>query len=117
MSVFIESEFRPALPVRHEVLWPNERVAFCRVAEHDAGECGNTARLRKLATKTAGQGQGAGSVVLRFLIVHLRSRGVRLFWFDARESAIIFYERFDFVVESERLYKRGVPYFRMVQDL
>ncbi|WP_245880013.1 hypothetical protein [Zobellella taiwanensis] len=26
------------LPVRHAVLWPNELVAFCRVAEDEAGE-------------------------------------------------------------------------------
>ncbi|WP_019933701.1 GNAT family N-acetyltransferase [Oceanimonas smirnovii] len=119
------------LPVRHKVLWPNEPVAFCRVPGDDAGEhfgvrqngeviCvasvffdGNTARLRKFATRAECQGQGAGSLVLEFLIAHLRERGVRVFWFDARASAIAFYQRFGFTVDGEQFYKHGVAYYRM----
>ncbi len=123
------------LPVRHAVLWPNEPVAFCRVAEDDAGEhygvrqhgeviCvasvffeGDAARLRKFATRVECQGQGTGSVVLEFLIAHVRERGVRRFWFDARASATAFYERFGFVVDGERFYKHGVAYYRMSRML
>ncbi|MDP5291875.1 GNAT family N-acetyltransferase [Oceanimonas sp. CHS3-5] len=123
------------LPVRHEVLWPNESMAFCRVANDDAGEhfgvrkngevvCvasvffkGDRARLRKFATRTACQGQGVGSTVLEFLIAHLRAQGVKLFWFDARASAIAFYEQFGFAVDGERFYKHGVAYFRMSRVL
>ncbi|WP_232821270.1 GNAT family N-acetyltransferase [Oceanimonas marisflavi] len=123
------------LPVRHEVLWPNEPVAFCRVAEDDVGEhfgvrqngeviCvasvffeGDTARLRKFANSTECQGQGVGSAVLEFLIEHLRARGVRVFWFDARASALDFYQRFGFAVEGERFYKHGVAYYRMSRVL
>ncbi|NHI00824.1 GNAT family N-acetyltransferase [Oceanimonas sp. MB9] len=123
------------LPLRHAVLWPNEPVAFSRVAEDDAGAhfgirqhgevvcvasvffSGDTARLRKFATKMACQGQGMGSVMLQFLIEHLRERGVRKLWFDARASATAFYGKFGFAVEGERFYKHGVAYYRMSRVL
>lgn len=72
------------LPVRHAVLWPNEPVAFCRVAEDEAGEhfgvrqsgevvCvasvffeGDAARLRKFATRAECQGRGLALWCLRF---------------------------------------------------
>ncbi|WMC12199.1 GNAT family N-acetyltransferase [Oceanimonas pelagia] len=123
------------LPLRHTVLWPNEPMAFSRVPEDDAGAhvgvrqhgeviCvasvfwdGDNARLRKFATSAECQGQGVGSAVLEFLIEHLRARGVRVFWFDARASALDFYQRFGFAVEGERFYKHGVAYYRMSRVL
>ncbi|MCT7656205.1 N-acetyltransferase [Oceanimonas sp. NS1] len=136
ISMRVESlSVEEVLPLRHTVLWPNEPVAFCRVAEDDAGAhfgirlhgevvyvasvffSGDTARLRKFATKMACQGQGMGSVMLRFLIEHLRERGMRELWFDARASATAFYGKFGFAVEGARFYKHGVAYYRMSRVL
>ncbi|WEM44585.1 GNAT family N-acetyltransferase (plasmid) [Photobacterium sp. DA100] len=123
------------LPVRHQVLWPNESVDFCRVPGDDDGlhygvyeddrlvcvasvfVSGEQARLRKFATLPQCQGRGIGSAVIEFVLADLKAKGVRFFWCDARESAGGFYRRLGMESEGERFYKGDVPYFKMAMAL
>ena len=123
------------LPIRHQVLWPNESIEFCRVPDDAAGlhygvykddtlVCvasvfitGGQARLRKFATLPAYQGQGIGSAVIEHILADLKNKGVGYFWCDARESAGGFYHRFGMALEGERFYKGEVPYFKMAMHL
>jgi len=125
------------LPIRHAVLWPNKSPEFCRVeGDHSALHYGiemadelvcvgsvyigaekNSARLRKFATLPAFQKQGLGSCLLQKMLDDCRQRGLAVFWCDARESAIVFYQRFGLAPQGERFYKEDEPYFKMRIDL
>ena len=123
------------LPVRHEVLWPDKPLSFCKLDDDNEGEhfgirmnglvvCiastftkNNEVRLRKFATRHKFQGKGLGSSMLKFLINKYQKEGYAKFWFDARESAIPFYQKFGFSTEGEKLFKSQVPYFKMTKSL
>jgi len=51
--------------------------------------------------------------MLTTIIQSLRSNDVKVFWCDARESAVNFYRRFDMQPYGERFYKDDVAYFKM----
>jgi GNAT superfamily N-acetyltransferase len=55
-------------------------------------------RLRGMATHPAFQGQGAGGVLLRFALEHLRAQHADLLWCNARTGAVGFYQRHGFDV-------------------
>lgn len=120
-----------ALPIRHQVLWPNKTIEECRVEDDEIGHhfgvyigqdlvCvasifidGKTARLRKFATLEAYQGKGIGSAVLHHIVRFLKQHSVQVFWCDARESAMSLYGRFGMQSQGERFYKGDVPYRKM----
>ncbi|MFT5719148.1 MAG: ribosomal protein S18 acetylase RimI-like enzyme [Oleiphilaceae bacterium] len=101
------------IPLRHKVLWPNKTPEFCQVDGDEEGlHFGafinnqlicvasvylklDKARLRKFATDPCFQNQGVGSKMLEFIIHFLKSTKEKIFWCDARESALGFYERFE----------------------
>lgn len=123
------------LPVRHQVLWPDQPMTFCRVPEDDEGKhygvfidgnlvCvasvfieGQLARLRKFATLPDYQGQGIGTKVIEWILRDLSASNVEQFWCDARESASGFYRKFAMKPYGERFYKGDIPYFKMSVDL
>ena len=123
------------LAIRQQVLWPNHDVAFCRVPEDDLGEhhgaylngqlimvaslftSGNEIRLRKFACLPEHQGKGYGSYMLNYLVEKQASRSLTSFWFDARCSAIGFYQGLGFLVTSKAFDKHGVAYVKMAKAL
>lgn len=127
--------WQQTIPIRHQVLWPNECPSYCQVEGDDQalhfgvflhGELScvasiylnnQSARLRKFATLPTCQGKGVGSCMLNYLIDRLTELDVNYFWFDARESAMAFYNRFGFKAEGQRFYKNGVAYFKMYRPL
>ena len=127
----IELSWEDTIPIRHNVLWPNEAPEYCMVdgdeqalhfgiKKNDQLVCvasiyleRTSARLRKFATLNQFQGQGIGSFMLRHLIEKLKKKDVNYFWFDARESAMSFYNRLGFKSEGELFYKNEVSYFKM----
>jgi GNAT superfamily N-acetyltransferase len=131
----IEINSTETIAIRHEVLWPNEAPEFCIVegdseASHFAVlidtqiVCvasiyidGDSARLRKFATLNKFQGKGIGSFMLNHLIKKLKQQGMRSLWFDARESAVAFYNRLGFTMIGKRFYKNGIAYYKMHTDL
>ena len=127
--------WQQTIPIRHQVLWPHKPPEFCHVegdleAMHFGAFIDNElvsvasvylmsdkARLRKFATKEAYQHQGIGSNMLTTIIQSLRSHDVKVFWCDARESAVNFYRRFNMQPYGERFYKDDVAYFKMQVSL
>jgi predicted GNAT family N-acyltransferase len=119
------------IPIRHEVLWPNKPPEFCHVeGDEEAMHFGafindelvsvasiyfmsDKARLRKFATKTAFQHRGIGTIMLATILQSLKTTDSKIFWCDARETAINFYKRFDMQPYGERFYKDDVAYFKM----
>lgn len=58
-------------------------------------------RIRGMATEPAFQGFGYGGEALEALLAWGRAQGIPLFWCNAREKAIPFYEKHGFTIESE----------------
>jgi len=130
-------DWQQTLPIRHQVLWPNESLEFCQVpGDIDALHFGvlnkstlvcvasiyidqdaKSARLRKFATLPLLQGKGVGSVMIEHLITILKRQGIDYLWFDARASALGFYQRFGFEAEGDIFYKNKVAYYKMHKHL
>lgn len=126
-----EITWQDALPIRHQVLWPDKPIQFCQVDGDENGlhygafiddklVCvasiyldADTARLRKFATLSEYQGQGIGRKVIEHAIKHMKSLKVAYFWCDARVSAASFYQRFGLQVEGEEFDKSGIAYYKM----
>jgi len=75
------------------------------------------ARLRKFATLNSYQKIGIGSKMLYFILDILKNNEINYFWFDARKSAIGFYEKFGFELEGKEFYKSGILYYKMSKYL
>lgn len=123
------------LAIRHLVLWPHQTPQFCQVAgDHHAWHFavvkedkiisvaslypeGDSVRLRKFATLSEFQGQGAGSLIINFFLTDLANKGFKNFWFDARATAVDFYARFGFTIEGSCFYKSEVAYYKMSKRL
>jgi len=58
-------------------------------------------RLRSMATEEGRRGQGIGTALLTAIVDHVRSRGGRLLWCNARTPAVAFYERGGFRTRGE----------------
>ena len=119
------------IPLRHQVLWPDKKREYCHVEDDEtAWHYGvfdqeriisvasvfpkdKKARLRKFATAKSYQGKGIGTAVINHIISELKQQKFTVFWCDAREEAIGFYERFGMEVEGDRFFKGHVPYFKM----
>ena len=127
----VELTWQETIPIRHQVLWPNELPEFCIVeGDEKALHFGvlidnklvsvaslyledHSARLRKFATLNHFQRQGVGSYLLEHLIQKLKEKEVNYLWFDARVSAYSFYKRLGFQASGDIFYKNTVPYYKM----
>jgi predicted GNAT family N-acyltransferase len=120
-----------ALPIRHCVLWPNKNMEECRVEDDDSGEhfgvfinetlvcvasifmTKGIARLRKFATIEEYQNKGIGRFVLKHIMDFVEQQSASVFWCDARENAMSFYEKFGMSAQGERFFKDDIPYQKM----
>ena len=128
-------EWQDALLVRHNVLWPDKSVSFCRVegdelaSHYGVYRDGNlvsvasiyktqgVARLRKFATLELFQGQGMGSTLIKHIMRELKEEGMISFWCDARATAVGFYEKLGMTIQGNEFNKSGVLYFKMEMNL
>ena len=117
------------------MLWPDKPLDFCKVEGDDSAYhfgiainheivCvasvfidNNSARLRKFATLHKHQGKGIGSYMLKYLVNHLQQNGIDYLWFDARSSALSFYNRLGFEAIDSIFYKSNIAYFKMHKKL
>lgn len=131
----IDLNWEQTIPIRHKVLWPNESPEFCRVEGDTEGlhfgvvinneiVCvasvyvdAGTARLRKFATLSQFQGQGIGSCMLNHIVNKLKQDEISYLWFDARVSAVGFYQRLGFTSLGEPFYKNEIAYYKMYANL
>ncbi|MDO6525254.1 GNAT family N-acetyltransferase [Motilimonas sp. 1_MG-2023] len=127
--------WQQTLAIRQAVLWPNQPQSFSQVSgDEDAKHYGvvidgklvsvasifvdqHEARLRKFATLQEFQGRGIGSYLIEHILHQLIEQGYKLFWCDARESALGFYQRFGMAISGERFYKADQAYFKMAKQL
>jgi len=123
------------LAIRQKVLWPNLSMNCCIVdGDKDAMHYGamvdnnlvsvasvfidnDAACLRKFATLPSFQGRGIGSFLVKSILTDLTMKKVHLFWCDARETAVSFYERLGMTVSSERYYKQDIPCIKMTMTI
>ncbi|OWP61413.1 GNAT family N-acetyltransferase [Hymenobacter amundsenii] len=121
--------------LRHQVLWPQEPLAYIKLNNDEAGFHygafrnaklvsvislfidGNVARFRKFATRPDCQGQGIGSQLLRHVVREARDKGAHRLWCDARAVNEAFYRAFKLEPEGNRFYRGTIPYVRMARDL
>ena len=114
-----------ALPIRHQVLWPNKPEQFCKLdSDENALHFGvfvkeklvcvasvfineKQARLRKFATLGDYQGQGVGTKLIQFILSELKGMKIITFWCDARKTAIGFYTRLGMKQEGKEFDKSG----------
>ena len=139
----IEVESNQVLPIRHQVLWPDKPLEFCKVegdvdARHFAIELEQKlisvasiyfsqymnenikkARLRKFATLPDYQNKGFGSQLLKHILNVLETENVSTLWLDASQSAISFYKQFGFSNEDNRevFFKSNIPYVKMEKKI
>jgi GNAT superfamily N-acetyltransferase len=87
------------------------------VSAHPEDKFGGTGewRIRGMATEPSVQGQGAGGAVLEALLAWGAAEGVPLFWCNARERAISFYQNHGFTVVSELFEIAGVGPHRVMK--
>jgi len=75
-------------------------------------------RLRAMATDPAARGLGAGAAVLAEAVQLARAGGAELLWCHARQAAVAFYARADFVVHGPVFDVAGIgPHSCMHLDL
>ena len=55
--------------------------------------------------------------MLYFILDILKNNEINYFWFDARKSAIGFYEKFGFELEGKEFYKSDISYYKMSKYL
>ncbi|PKI15956.1 GNAT family N-acetyltransferase [Colwellia sp. 12G3] len=124
-----------ALPIRHEVLWPNKSLLFCQVKGDDIAKHygvylddklvsvasiyieDSVARLRKFATLVAFQGRGIGSKLITHILSELINSGTEDCWCDARTTAVGFYQKFGMQSQGTEFNKSGIWYFKMAVSL
>lgn len=75
------------------------------------------ARIRQMAVSPDRQGQGLGRRLLEDLENDLRTRGLRTLILNARTSAVGFYERLGYSVNSEEFVDVTVPHVRMSKNV
>jgi ribosomal protein S18 acetylase RimI-like enzyme len=120
-----------ALPIRHEVLWPNKPLLFCKVDGDETAKhygvyindklvsvasiymVGCVARLRKFATLVTFQGRGIGSKLIIHILNELIQNGAESFWCDARTTAVGFYKKFGMESQGAEFIKSELSYFKM----
>ena len=126
-------------PIRHAVLRPGKPLADVIVhGDKDAFHLGidsdgtlvgvgslfessedgkRCVRLRKLAVLISHQKRGLGGVLISALQDETRQRRVSRFWFDARMSAVGFYQRLGFEGYGTTFQKNDRTYIKMQKIL
>lgn len=117
--------------IRHKVLWPDEPIEYCMLAEDDTAfhfggyvdqqlvcvaslfpDGDQKIRLRKFAILPHMQKQGLGSKMIREMQAFLSAENVSTLWCDAREEALDFYVKNGFSRYGDVFYKNGIPYLK-----
>lgn len=123
--------WQETLEIRHQVLWPDKPISFCKVeGDQSAIHYGafideklvcvasiyidnQEARLRKFATLPKFQGKSIGTKVIEHAISNLKSLNINYFWCDARATALSFYQKFGLEIEGNEFKKSDISYYKM----
>jgi ribosomal protein S18 acetylase RimI-like enzyme len=121
--------------IRHKEMWPEKPLDYVKLPQDQGGihyglfvkeelvsiislfVVGKKAQFRKFATKSAFQGRGFGSSLLRHLIEEVRGLSVEELWCNARKDKAGFYRRFGIEETEETFIKEGQEYVVMTLRL
>ena len=76
-----------------------------------------TIKLRQMAVQNNLQGKGIGASIMSFAETVARDKGYKKLMMHARDSAIGFYEKFDFSVQGNEFIEVNVPHHVMEKRL
>ncbi len=88
-------------------------LACCLLTKVD----NSTVKLRQMAVQNNLQGKGIGASIMSFAETVARDRGYKKLMMHARDSAIGFYEKFDFKVKGDEFIEVNVPHHVMEKRL
>lgn len=120
--------------IRHRVLWPNRPISGIKIPEDRSAihlgafvdgklvgvvslfRDGETFQFRKLAVVAEYRGYGIGQKLINGCIIEAQKYQAKTLWCDARCSAIEFYRKLNFTVDSEVFMKDGKEYQKAYFD-
>ena len=88
-------------------------LACCLLTKID----NNTIKLRQMAVQNNLQGKGIGASMMSFAETVARDKGYKKLMMHARDTAIGFYEKFDFKVKGGEFIEVNVPHHVMEKRL
>jgi predicted GNAT family N-acyltransferase len=88
-------------------------LACCLLTKID----NHTIKLRQMAVQNNLQGKGIGASIMSFAETVARDRGYKKLMMHARDTAIGFYEKFDFKVNGAEFIEVNVPHHIMEKKL
>ncbi|NOT91311.1 GNAT family N-acetyltransferase [Ferruginibacter sp.] len=88
-------------------------LACCLLTKVD----NSTVKLRQMAVQNNLQGKGIGASIMSFAETVARDKGFKKLMMHARDSAIGFYEKFDFKVKGDEFIEVNVPHHVMEKRL
>lgn len=90
-----------------------EMIGCCVLSKINA----QTIRLRQMAVSKPTQGKGIGESILIFMENLARDKGYQYIMMHARETAVGFYEKFGYKINSPIFYEVGLPHYVMEKHL
>jgi len=119
------------LEIRHKVMWPQKPLDYVRVPNDNEGKHfglfvkdemiavisvfvqNNEAQFRKFATLDEYQGQGFGTLLLKFIIENAKRDNLNKLWCNARLDKSKFYQKFGFTATDKQFEKGGITFVIM----
>ncbi len=135
MIVIRSITIEEALPLRHQVLWPEKTIDYVRVDNDAEGNhyglykddvlvsvisvfiINGEAQYRKFATLESHQGRGYGSLLFEYMLKDLEEQSVNRIWCNARQGADKFYKRYGFKNASDQVFYKGGLVFTVMEKL
>jgi len=91
----------------------DEMVGCCMLCKIDD----ERVKLRQMAVHEDVQGKGLGAAILNFAENIARDKGYKTIFMHARESAVGFYEKLGYQINSEVFYEVNLPHYVMEKRL
>lgn len=87
-------------------------VASCMLVLFD-----NRYKMQRVAVRAEVQGTGVGSAMMEFCEELARKKGIGEIFCHARQTAIPFYHKHQFIAEGEMFPEQGIPHVKMRKTL
>jgi predicted GNAT family N-acyltransferase len=76
-----------------------------------------TIKMRQVAVENAVQNKGIGSLLVKASEVYARAKGYDTMELNARETAVVFYQKLSYNTEGPLFEEVSIPHFKMVKAL
>lgn len=111
--VFSDEQLRAEHDKIHLALFKeDEPVACCMLVPF-----GDKVQMKQVAVKKGMQGSGIGSSLLKATEEYALSKGYKLMYCHARETAVAFYTRNGYAIKGDVFEEIGIPHFYMEKSL